>query len=275
MNIFRFVLRSTIVVALVGVLGIAAGYAAYQGARWLYGPDLPSTDDIQSLELQVPLRIYTRDAKLIGEFGAERRAPLRFEDFPQTLIQAFLAAEDDRYFEHPGVDYQGLLRAAWSLVTSGRISQGGSTITMQLARNFFLTNEQTFTRKFKEILLALRMEEELSKEQILETYLNKIFLGNRAYGVGAAAQVYFGKSVDELNLSETAILAGLPKAPSRDNPAASTLRAKQRRNYVLRRMHELGHLSDLQYEAALAVPCLLYTSPSPRDRQKSRMPSSA
>ncbi len=256
MKILRFLLRSAVVLSIVGALGAGAVFAAYLAGQWLYGPELPSTEEIQSLELQVPLRIFTRDGRLIGEFGAERRAPLRYDELPRPLIQAFLAAEDDRFFEHPGVDYQGLLRAAWSLVTSGRISQGGSTITMQLARNVYLSNEQTFTRKFKEILLALRMEDELSKEQILETYLNKIFLGNRAYGVGAAAQVYFGKTVDELSLSEMAILAGLPKAPSRDNPAVSPQRAKQRRNYVLRRMHELGAIDDQAYEVALAAPVL-------------------
>lgn len=254
MRISRFLWRSLLLLALVGLL--AAGGIA--GALWIgdrvFGPELPDASQIQSVELQVPLRIYSADGVLIGEFGAERRAPLRYEDLPPKLIQAFLAAEDDRFFEHPGVDWQGLLRAAWSLVTTGRKSQGGSTITMQLARNLFLSSEQTFTRKFKEILLALRIERELDKRQILTTYLNKIYLGNRAYGVGAAAQVYFGKPVEALSLSEIAILAGLPKAPSRDNPAASVQRAKQRRNYVLRRMRELGYISELEYEAALAEP---------------------
>ncbi|MDD3765049.1 MAG: penicillin-binding protein 1A [Nevskiales bacterium] len=219
--------------------------------------DLPSVDAIQELTLSEPLRIYTRDGQLIGEFGAERRATLRYSELPPLLVQAFLAAEDDRFFEHPGVDWQGLVRAAVKLALTGEKSQGGSTITMQLARNVFLSNERTFTRKFREILLALQMEDRLSKEQILEIYLNKIFLGERAYGVGAAALVYFGKPAGELTLGEMAVIAGLPKAPSRDNPVANPQRAVERRNYVLRRMHELGDISDLQYEQALAEPLVL------------------
>lgn len=254
MNLSRFALRSFVLLIGLGIVGLLMAAGGFYAVKWMYTPELPPVEEIRELPLQVPLRIYTADGQLIGEFGAERRAPLNYEDIPTRLIQAFLAAEDDRYFEHPGVDYQGLLRAAWQLALTGRKSQGGSTITMQLARNFFLSNERTYTRKIKEILLALEMEEQLSKEQILETYLNKIYLGNRAYGVGAAAQVYFAKPVAELSLSEMAILAGLPKAPSRDNPANSTQRARNRRNYVLRRMHELGHINDLELELARAEP---------------------
>src|SRR5689334_21479229 len=172
-----------------GLLG-AAGLAAY--IRWGLLADLPSTASIKELQLEEPLRIFTRDGKLIGEFGAERRAPLKYVEFPETVLHAFLAAEDDRFFEHPGVDWQGLARAAFKLVTTGEKKQGGSTITMQLARNVFLSSERTYTRKAREIALALQIEHDLTKQEILELYLNKIYLGNRAYGVGAAAQVYFG-----------------------------------------------------------------------------------
>lgn len=254
MNLSRFALRSFLLLIGLGVVGLLMAVGGFYAVKWMYTPELPPVEEIRELPLQVPLRIYTADGQLIGEYGAERRAPLNYDEIPEALIQAFLSAEDDRYFEHPGVDYQGLLRAAWQLALTGRKAQGGSTITMQLARNFFLSNERTYTRKIKEILLALEMEEQLSKEQILETYLNKIYLGNRAYGVGAAAQVYFAKPVAELSLSEMAILAGLPKAPSRDNPANSTQRARNRRNYVLRRMHELGYINDLELELARAEP---------------------
>jgi len=223
-------------------------------------PDLPDVETIRDLRLQVPLRVYTADGRLIGEFGAERRAPLKFAELPKPLIDAFLDAEDDRFFEHSGVDLQGLLRAALKLASTGEKAQGGSTITMQLARNVFLTSEKTYGRKLKEILLALRIEHELTKEQILEIYLNKIFLGNRAYGVGAAALVYFGKDVHDLSLAQMATLAGLPKAPSRDNPITNPQRAKDRRNYVLRRMHELGHITQPAYDAALAEPIVVTTA---------------
>ncbi|HEY0975453.1 MAG TPA: penicillin-binding protein 1A [Solimonas sp.] len=228
------------------------------GAVVYLSRDLPSVDSLRELQLSVPLRVYTRDQKLIGEFGAERRALLRFEDLPPQLVQAFLAAEDDRFFSHPGVDWQGLLRAALKLAASGERAQGGSTITMQLARNVFLSSERTFTRKFREILLALRIEHELSKEQILELYLNKIFLGERAYGVGAAALVYFGKDVRDLSLAATALIAGLPKAPSRDNPVSSPERSQERRDYVLRRMRGLGYISELDYQAARAEPVTVH-----------------
>jgi penicillin-binding protein 1A len=215
-------------------------------------PDLPSVESIHELKLQVPLRIYTRDGKLIGEFGAERRAPVKYAELPKPLIQAFVAAEDERFFEHPGVDWQGLLRATVKLATTGEKAQGGSTITMQLARNVFLSSEKTYSRKLREILLAIRIEDELTKEQILEIYLNKIYLGNRAYGVGAAAQVYFNKDVQALTLAQIATIAGLPKAPSRDNPVANPVRAQERRNYVLRRMFELGNITEAELQAALA-----------------------
>ena len=243
-------LAATIVVATVAIYGYV---------RWVLIAELPSTESIKELRLEEPLRIYTADGKLMGEFGAERRAPLDYAELPPAVVQAFLAAEDDRFFEHPGVDWQGLARAAWVLLTTGDKSQGGSTITMQLARNVFLTSERTYTRKAREILLALQIERDLSKEEILELYLNKIFLGNRAYGVGAAAQVYFGRDIKDLTLAQTALLAGLPKAPSRDNPTANPERARERRDYVLRRMRELGSISELDYQAALAEPVTTQT----------------
>ncbi|GAC1628074.1 MAG: penicillin-binding protein 1A [Nevskia sp.] len=234
----------------------------FVGARAYYAPQLPSVADLHEIKLGVPLRVYTHDGKLIGEFGAERREPLRYEQLPQPLVQAFLAAEDDRFFSHSGVDFAGLLRATVVLATTGEKRQGGSTITMQLARNVFLTNERSFSRKFKEIFLARKIESELTKQQILELYLNRIFLGNRAYGVGAAAQVYFGKDVSQLTIGEMATIAGLPKAPSRDNPLSNPKRARERRDYVLRRMHDLGFIAAEPYKLALAEPVTAYEHPA-------------
>jgi penicillin-binding protein 1A len=198
--------------------------------------ELPSVDLLKDVQLQQALRVYSNDGKLIAEYGEKRRIPLPIGEIPQVVKDAFLASEDDRFFEHPGVDYQGLTRAVINQLLKGDRSQGGSTITMQVARNFFLSPEKSYKRKISEILLALRIEKELSKDQILELYLNKIYLGKRAYGVAAAAQVYYGKRVEELSLPEVAMIAGLPKAPSRYNPVANPERATLRRNYVLRRM---------------------------------------
>ena len=243
-----------------GLLVLLLGYA---WVRLAIVPDLPPTATLRELQLEQPLRIFTRDGKLIGEFGAERRAPLAYAEIPEQVINAFLASEDDRFFEHPGVDWQGLARAGFKLVTTGEKNQGGSTITMQLARNVFLSSERTYTRKAREIALALQIEHDLSKQEILELYLNKIYLGNRAYGVGAAAQVYFGRDLKDLSLAQTALLAGLPKAPSRDNPAVNPQRARERRDYVLRRMRELGFASELDYQAALAEPVTTQTERPP------------
>ena len=220
--------------------------------------DLPAVESLRTLQLQVPLHVLTRDGKLIGEFGAERRALVKLSDMPPKLVQAFLAAEDASFYEHGGVDYWGLLRAALKLVSTGEKAQGGSTITMQLARNVFLSSEKTFTRKFREILLARKIERELSKQEILELYLNKIYLGERAYGVGAAALIYFDKPVKNLSLADMAVLAALPKAPSRDNPVSNPERARDRRNYVLRRMRELGYIEAAEYEAAIALPVAVH-----------------
>jgi len=220
--------------------------------------DLPDVETLRDIQLQVPLRVYTQDSKLISVFGEKRRIPVQINEMPVFLTNAFIAGEDARFRIHPGVDYQGVSRAVWTLVTTGEKSIGGSTITQQLARNFFLTLEKTFTRKIKEIFLrkikeiflALRIERKLSKDEILELYLNKILLGHRAYGVGAAADVYYGKSVDELSLAQCAMLAALPKAPSRINPITSPERAMARRNYVLGRMLELGFINDAEYQRA-------------------------
>lgn len=217
-------------------------------------PDLPSIDTLKDIRLQVPLRVYTSDAKLIAEFGEKRREPLHYEELPEQVIQAFLAAEDDRFFEHPGVDYHGLIRAAVQLLLTGERRQGGSTITMQVARNFFLSSKKTYTRKLNEIFLALKIERLLTKQEILELYLNKIYLGHRSYGVGAASMVYYGRPVQKLELSEIAMIAGLPKAPSKFNPITNPGRALIRRDYVLGRMLELNFINKEEYDRAISVP---------------------
>jgi len=234
------------------ILGLLATLSVY-GLFLYLNPKLPSIDTLKDVRLQVPLRVYTQDKELINEFGKMKRSPLKYEQFPQQLINAVLAAEDDRFFEHPGVDWQGLLRAVYEVIKSGGDKRsGGSTITMQVARNFFLSREKTYLRKMNEIFLALKIEKELRKEDILALYLNKIFLGNRAYGFAAASQVYYGKPLAELSLAQTAMLAGLPKAPSRYNPIADLERATNRRNgYVLKRMFALEYVTEDEYQSAL------------------------
>ena len=244
--------------------------ASIIGAGGLYGvylylePKLPSIETLKDVQLQVPLRIYSSDHLLIAEFGEKRREPLQYDQIPERMIQAFLAAEDDRFFEHPGVDYQGLLRAAFQLLLTGERRQGGSTITMQVARNFFLSSKKTYTRKLNEIFLALKIERMLSKQEILELYLNKIYLGHRAYGVGAAALVYYGRPVDKLELSEIAMIAGLPKAPSTLNPITNPDKALVRRDYVLRRMFDLNQINRAEYDdaKAAAISAKLHRTPS-------------
>ena len=216
--------------------------------------NLPDIEMLRDVRMQIPLRVYSQDGALIAEFGEKRRAPIVIEQAPEQLIQAFVAAEDDRFFDHPGVDWQGLVRAAISLARTGEKRQGGSTITMQVARNFFLSREKSYMRKLNEIFLAFKIERELSKDEILELYLNKIYLGQRAYGVGAAARVYYGVDVAELDLAQHAMLAGLPKAPSRTNPVTSPEQAVIRRAYVLRRMLELGYIDRARYHEANNAP---------------------
>src|SRR6266853_721440 len=217
-------------------------------------PNLPSIEALTEYQPKIPLRVYTADGLLIGEFGEERRSVVNIEEVPSLMKQAILAAEDERFYQHTGVDYHGVLRAAYSNLVTGGKTQGASTITMQVARNFFLSREKTLTRKLYEALLAFKIENSLSKDQILEIYINQIYLGQRAYGFGAAAQVYFGKTLSQLNSAEIAMLAGLPKAPSSFNPVINPKRAKQRQLYVLRRMRELSVLDDEHYEEAQKIP---------------------
>lgn len=247
-------LRLTYAAASLGLVLSLAGAGAVLGAYYYLLPSLPGVETLREVKLEVPLRVYSRDGRLLRQFGERRRTPVSYEQIPEQVVQAFLAAEDDRFFEHPGVDYQGILRASIKLLLTGKRRQGGSTITMQVARNFYLDREKLYSRKLREIFLALRIERELSKNEILTLYLNKIFLGHRAYGVGAAAEVYFGKPLEELNLSEIATLAGIPQAPSVANPVSNLDRAKMRRAYVLRRMHELDYIDDVAYREALSTP---------------------
>lgn len=243
----RILLKLFLLGCILAVITVGAVY-------FTLAPKLPEADSLKETRLQTPLRIYSAEGKLMAEFGTKRRLPAEIEDIPTPLIEAFLAAEDDRYYEHPGVDYQGLLRAAISLALTGEKTQGGSTITMQVARNFFLSNEKTYLRKLNEIILALEIERVLNKEEILALYLNKIYLGSRAYGVGAASQVYYGKELGDLTLAEMAMIAGLPKAPSAANPINSPDRAIERRNYVLRRMLEVGFIKHEDFLVATEAP---------------------
>ena len=217
-------------------------------------PQLPATEVLRDVQLQEPLRIYTRDRRLLAEFGEKRRTPVSIDDVPPALIEAFLAAEDDHFFEHSGVDIPGLMSAAFELLRTGKKRRGASTITMQVARNFFLSTEKTYWRKLTEILLAFRIEASLSKDEILELYLNKIYLGHHAYGIEAAAQVYYGKSIGELSLAQMATIAALPKAPSRVNPINSPQETVDRRNYILGRMHQLDYIDQAAWELAVAEP---------------------
>ncbi|WP_232744830.1 penicillin-binding protein 1A [Thiomicrorhabdus sp. Kp2] len=216
-------------------------------------PTLPDTAELKEVSYQVPLRIVTRDDKLISEIGTKKRLPLEYSEIPERMTQAIISSEDERFFEHGGVDYRGLGRAVYELITTGDKKSGGSTITMQVARNFFLTKEKTYLRKLNEIILSYKIENDLSKEEILALYLNKIFLGYRSYGVAAAAQTYYGRPIAELTLDEYAMIAGLPKAPSAYNPIANPSRAKLRRNYVLRRMNELNFITEEEMIAAQEV----------------------
>ncbi|WP_185057549.1 penicillin-binding protein 1A [Pseudomonas chlororaphis] len=227
---------------------------ALSGAFLYLSPGLPSVEALRSIQLQIPLRVYSSDGKLIAEFGEMRRTPIRFADIPPNFINALLSAEDDNFANHYGVDPSSLMRAATQLVKSGHIQSGGSTITMQVAKNFFLSSERSFSRKTTEILLALQIERQLTKDEILELYVNKIYLGNRAYGIEAAAQVYYGKSIRDVSLAQMAMIAGLPKAPSRFNPLANPARSKERRDWILGRMYKLGKISEADYTAAINEP---------------------
>jgi penicillin-binding protein 1A len=245
------VLKIFFFLALFGALCSAViTFAVYESVK----DRIPTVAQLKDIELQIPLRIYTADNKLIGEFGEQRRTPITYAQLPAQLEHAILAAEDSNFYHHPGIDIMGLGRAAMQLVTTGQIQGGGSTITMQVARNYFLSFEQTFTRKFTEIFISLKMERELTKHEILELYVNKIYLGKRAYGFEAAAQVYYGKSLKDLDLAQYAMIAGLPKAPSRYNPVANPSRALIRRNWILQRMLSLGSINKEQYQTAVEQP---------------------
>lgn len=259
----RFTWRLTKWLAAMAFAGFTAG-ALLLGGLYLYlAPQLPAIDQLRDVQLQEPLRVYTSDAELLAVYGTQRRIPLEIEEIPEPVRNAFIAAEDDRFYEHPGVDWMGLVRAAWNLVLTGEKTQGGSTITMQVARNFFLSRERTYLRKINEIFLALKIEREISKDEVLELYLNKIYLGKRAYGVAAAAQVYYGKDVDELTVAEMAMIAGLPKAPSTFNPIANPERAQQRRDYVLGRMRANDMLDEEAFERALRTSVTATTHSAP------------
>ena len=234
------------------------------GAYLYLSPGLPSVESLRRIQLQIPLRVFSSDGKLIAEFGEMRRSPIRINDVPPDFISALLSAEDDNFANHYGVDPSSLMRAASQLLKSGHIQSGGSTITMQVAKNFFLSSERSFSRKINEILLALQIERELSKAEILELYVNKIYLGNRAYGIEAAAQVYYGKSIRDISLAQMAAIAGLPKAPSRFNPLINPTRSKERRDWILGRMLKLGKIDQARYQAAIAEPSnASYHGPTP------------
>ncbi len=247
-------LRTSRLLAWLFLTGLSVAIIVTSGFYLYLRPGLPPVEQLLDIQLQTPLRVYSQDSKLIAEFVEKRRAPITIEQIPTIQLQAFLAAEDARFYEHFGVDIKGLTRAAIELVSTGSIQSGGSTITMQVAKNYFLSRERTFIRKFNEILLALQIERELDKNRILELYLNKIYLGNRAYGIAAASQVYYNKPVAELSLAQMAMLAGLPKAPSAFNPLANPERAKIRRNWILGRMRDLDFITGDAHDLAVAAP---------------------
>ena len=245
----RRLLLTGLAFGLIGVLAVVA-------VIWTAWPQLPDVRELRQIELQLPLSIHSADGKLIALYGETRRYPAPIETIPDIVKRAFLAAEDARFYEHEGLDFNGIFRAVWLIVSTDRARvPGGSTITQQVARDFYLSNEYSYIRKFREMLLAIKMEQELGKDEILELYLNKIFFGNRAYGVAAAAEFYYGKTLDQLTIAEAATLAGIPKFPSSANPISNPARAMERRNhYVLPRMLELGVITRDEYEAALAEP---------------------
>ncbi len=237
-----------------GAAGGVAVTSAVIGAYYYVAPGLPPAETIREIPLQIPLRIFSRDRRLIAEIGERRRILVTFDELPAHVVSAFVAAEDRRFFEHPGIDYQGIIRAGIRMIGTGEISGGGSTLTQQLARDYFLSREQLFTRKLREAFLAYKIEQEFSKEEILALFLNKMFFGQRAYGVAAAAQVYFGKPLKDVNVAEAATLAGVLPAPSQYNPVRSATNATVRRSYVLERMLDLDYIDNDTYQRALLFP---------------------
>ena len=242
-RLFKYLSIFGLAAALIGAVAMFAVYKHYSA-------DLPAVETLHDIKFQTPLRIFSADEKLIAEYGEKKRTPITYDKIPQNFVNALLAAEDARFFEHMGIDVKGLARAAYQLSSTGKIKSGGSTITMQLAKNFFLTRERTFDRKFREILLSLQIEHELTKEQIFELYVNKIYLGHRSYGIQAAANVYYGEDINDLSIAQLAMIAGLPKAPSANNPISNPKRARERRDWILKRMHTLSFINDQQYEEA-------------------------
>lgn len=234
--------------------GFSVTLVTFAGLYLYLSPKLPSVDSLREVKLQTPLRVYSSDGKLIGEFGEQRRTPLTYNQIPPLYIKALLSAEDAEFFEHHGVSLKGMLRAASQILKSGAIQSGGSTITQQLARDFFLTRKQIFSRKFNEILLSLEIERKFTKEEILELFNNKMFFGNRAYGLQAAAQIYYGKDIHQLSVAQYAMIVGVLKAPSAYNPLANLKRAMIRRDWIIGRMYELNHIDQATYEAAINEP---------------------
>ncbi|HLU20532.1 MAG TPA: PBP1A family penicillin-binding protein [Pusillimonas sp.] len=253
----RFLIKSAVFLAGLGLCGALLGALALALA-W---PNLPDLTAMVDYRPRIPLRVYTSDKVLIGEFGEERRNVLRFDEVPDIMKSAILAAEDDRFYQHGGIDWTGVARAVVANVTHMAKTQGASTITMQVARNFYLSSEKTYTRKFYELLLTFKIEATLTKDQILDLYMNQIFLGHRAYGFAAASRTYFGKQLSDITIAEAAMLAGIPKAPSRFNPIANMPRAKARQAYVLGRMRSLGYITEAEYEEAMNQPIELKSAP--------------
>ena len=237
------------------LLFILAGVLLFISSLNIYiSEKLPQAQEIREIELQVPLKVFTSDSKLIGEFGEKRRSALKFEDIPPYFVEAVLAAEDDEFFSHSGVSYTGLIRSVFRLLVSGEVQGGGSTITMQVAGNYLTGRDVNLFRKIKDIFLAYRLEKIYSKEEIFEFYVNRIFLGNRAYGIASASEVYYGTTIKDLNLAQWAMIAGLPKAPSSMNPLVNPRRALIRRNWILTRMLDLGSIHPEQYDLAIKAP---------------------
>ncbi len=254
----KFIKRLFIFFLVCTVLGVGTIFGLYMYVK----PSLPDVATLKDVRLQTPMQVFSQDGKLIAEYGEKRRIPVSFSEIPQNLINALIATEDSRFYEHPGFDPIGIVRAAFVVAISGHAKQGASTITQQLARNFFLTDKKSIMRKIKEIFIAVHIEHLLTKNEILQLYINKIFLGYRSYGFGAAAQVYFGKPLQDLDLSQIAVLAGLPKAPSTLNPIYSVTRARDRRDTVLQRMLEENYITQQQFNQAKAEPVVASYHPA-------------
>jgi len=249
--------RKFVSLAALTVAGILSLTALVVGGYYYVEPTLPDAAELRDIEIQIPLSVYTRDGRLIAQFGEQKRNPVRYEEIPELVVQAFLAAEDETFFDHPGIDFTGIARSAINyLITPSDRVPGASTITQQIAREYFLSRDYSLVRKFREQIMAVRIEREFSKEEILELFLNTTFLGQSSYGVAAAARTYFNKDLDDLTLSDAAILAGIPQGPSIMNPVWSPDNARGRRAYVLRQMRELGWITPEQHAAASAVPVL-------------------